>query len=173
MTHVMGDLETLDTLPTTVVLSCGLVEFDPNSGRVDTKGGITLYPSIEDQLAAGRTISEDTLIWWMKQSDVAKADWVNARRISLVEFREELQKWMSYMQDIKIWGNGSIFDIAILEHMLDYTRIPWKFYNVRDTRTLWDVHPYDKSKKGETAHTALADAIAQAKRICEVWPTSK
>ena len=171
MTHVMIDLETLDTVSSTVVLSCGMVEFDPNTKKVDTKGGITLYPSIQEQLDTGRTISESTFIWWMKQGDLAKADWLNARRLSLSDFGAELRKWFDFHQDLKVWGNGSIFDIAILEHMLDHTRIPWKFYNIRDTRTLWDVHPFDSSKKGDVAHTALQDAIDQAERVCEVWPT--
>ena len=170
MTHVMIDLETLDTSPTTVVLSCGMVEFDPNSGKVSTGHGVTLYPSIQEQFEKGRTVSESTLIWWLKRSDMAKADWLNAKRQNLNDFRESLRQWMSFMQDIKVWGNGSVFDIAILEHMLDYTRIPWKYYNIRDTRTLWDIHPYKKENKKETAHTALADAIDQAERVCEVWP---
>ena len=109
----------------------------------------------------------------MDQSDAAKDDWVKAKRKPLLEFKEDFRNWFSFKQEIYVWGNGSIFDISILEHLLEYTRIPWKYYRVMDTRTLWKVHPYDKNKKGETTHTALADAKAQAKRIIEVWPKSQ
>ena len=62
MTHVMIDLETLDTSPTTVVLSCGMVEFDPNNGKVSVGHGVTLYRSIQEQFEKGRTVSVSTLI---------------------------------------------------------------------------------------------------------------
>ena len=170
MNDVMIDLETLDTLPTTVVLSIGMVEFNPENGTIDKDGGVCLYPNLQEQLDMGRTVSGNTMEWWMKQGDEARKSTFNVRRKSVTETCGELRKFFSFMQRPMVWGNGSIFDIAILEHFMGYTQIPWKFYNVMDTRTLWRVHPYDKNKKGETAHTALEDAIAQAERVCEVWP---
>jgi|TARA_R110002110_G_scaffold241177_1_gene457460 hypothetical protein len=171
MTHVMIDLETLDTEPSTVVLSVGLVEFSPETGDVDKIGGRLWFPKLGDQLAAGRTVSESTLLWWLKQGDEARKEIYGAKRQASAEVLDEIRAQLNwYPQPTYVWGNGSIFDIAILEHWMEYTRIPWKYYNVRDTRTLWHVHPYNKEAKGETAHTALDDAIAQAERVCEVWP---
>lgn len=166
----MFDLETLDTLPSTVILSIGAVEFDPASGKVDEAGGKLWFPNVQDQIQAGRTMSWDTIEWWMKQSDAARKELIGARRTPFQETLETVRKWMSFIPEPCVWGNGSIFDIAILEHAMNYESIPWKFFNIYDTRTLWLVHPYDREKKGETKHTALDDAITQARRVCEVWP---
>ena len=46
-TDVMIDLETLDKLPTTVVVSIGIVEFNPEKGAVDVERGLCLYPDIQ------------------------------------------------------------------------------------------------------------------------------
>ena len=171
MTHFMFDLETLDTLPTSVVLSIGAVEFDPKAGTVNEKNGLLLFPSIQEQIDSGRTISAETLIWWVGQSDAAKTDWVKRSRKKVGWCCDAVRKWVGtpYPKP-KVWGNGAGFDITIMESFFNYTAIPWKFYNIRDTRTLWDIHPYDKDKKGPVAHTALDDAIAQAERVCESWP---
>jgi hypothetical protein len=74
-----------------------------------------------------------------------------------------------------VWGNGATFDISILEdayRQLDL-EIPWKFWNVRDCRTVKDMYEsarggYEK-KSGGTLHHALDDAKFQAQYICDMW----
>lgn len=66
MTHIMCDLETLDTATTACVLSIGLVAFDPNSGVINDRF-YAAFPRAQ-QLKVGRTISDATLTWWMDQS---------------------------------------------------------------------------------------------------------
>tara|TARA_R110000803_G_scaffold158426_1_gene222702 strand:+ start:698 stop:1216 length:519 start_codon:yes stop_codon:yes gene_type:complete len=170
MSQVMIDLETLDTKPSSVVLSIGAVEFNPETGEVFKETGYEMFPDIQEQLDAGRTISASTLLWWMGQGDEARGAITKARRKSVKECLEHFRWWCQKGSRCKAWGNGSVFDITMMEDLMDHTQIPWKFWDIRDTRTLWDIHPYDKNKKGETAHTALEDAIAQAERVCEVWP---
>lgn len=173
MTHIMFDLETMDTEPSTVILSIGAVEFRPEEGIVDKKGGKLWFPAIGEQLEEGRTISESTLIWWLKQGEDPRREVYGARRSSKKKILEELQTWILWLKTpLYVWGNGSIFDIAILEHWMNYTKIPWAYYNVRDTRTLWHVHPYDKNEDliQDVPHRALEDAIGQAEKVCEVWP---
>ena len=172
-TDVMIDLETLDKVPTTVILSIGIVEFNPEKGAVDVERGLCLYPDIQEQIDAGRTISASTLEWWMKQSDEARKSTFNVRRKSINETCETVRNFFSFMDRPKAWGNGSVFDITIIENFMEYTKVPWKFWDIMDTRTLHRLHPFDKTKQGEIAHTALEDAIAQAERVCEVWPKKK
>lgn len=171
MAHFMVDLETLDTRPSTVILSIGAVEFDPETKTVKKESGLLLFPEIDEQLEAGRTVSGSTFLWWLRQEKEARREIYGARREKKNVILERFTKWLMTQEGAEYpWGNGSVFDISIMEHYMDYTRIPWKFYNIRDTRTLWHVHPFDREAKGETAHTALDDAIAQAERVCEVWP---
>ena len=52
--------------------------------------------------------------------------------------------------------------------------IPWKFWNVRDCRTVLDMYEskrggFNKSGNRAGAHNALQDAIYQAKYITMMW----
>ena len=67
---LMIDLETLDTSPYCVILTIGVVRFDPKGMGVVER--LTLKPTIEDQTDIhGRIINEDTLRWWSTQSPEA------------------------------------------------------------------------------------------------------
>ncbi|WP_265102082.1 3'-5' exonuclease [Yersinia proxima] len=68
-----------------------------------------------------------------------------------------------------VWGNGSIFDITILESWFASVdvAVPWEFGNVRDVRTVVDLSPLnvkDFIREG-VHHNALDDAIHQAKYV--------
>ena len=69
--------------------------------------------------------------------------------------------------DVKVWGNGSVFDISILDKWFDMLGMnaPWKFWNVRDVRTVVDImniNPKEFSFDG-IKHNAIDDAIHQVK----------
>lgn len=70
MTDLMIDFETLGQDPSTCVISLGAVFFDPDTGQK----GPTFYMAfeIDEQIKKGRTITGDTLKWWMNQSGAAK-----------------------------------------------------------------------------------------------------
>tara|TARA_R110000751_G_scaffold104357_2_gene199826 strand:- start:2477 stop:2998 length:522 start_codon:yes stop_codon:yes gene_type:complete len=173
MTDVMIDLETLDTATSTVILSIGIVNFDPNKGSIDRPGGMLIFPDVQEQINSGRTVSWDTVKWWMEQSEDARSELTKAERMPCEEINSAISAWFMGKRDYRVWGNGAIFDISIMENFLGKGKIPWKFWNVRDTRTFHMNFPYDKSRKTEVAHTALQDAVSQAERICEVWPMLK
>lgn len=71
MTHVMIDCETLSLDPNAVVVSIGLVRFDPRDFAIGSVCEWNL--NIQEQLDAGRQISGSTLQWWMRQSETARA----------------------------------------------------------------------------------------------------
>lgn len=54
-THAMIDIETLDTVPSSVVLSVGAVKFDP-FGSQEPHAKTLWRPSVDEQLADGRSI---------------------------------------------------------------------------------------------------------------------
>ena len=62
----------------------------------------------------------------------------------------------------KVWGHGSAFDMVILEHACRQIQqaVPWDYYNVRDTRTLYDLT--DAELPNFSGHHALYDAMKQA-----------
>ena len=137
MQELQIDFETLGTDPDTVVISVGAQFFD-----LETK---TLGPSfhmafdISDQLKKGRSITPETLKWWMSQSDAAKKVFHAKARPT----QEVLQTFVTWAKsncgkkNLKVWGNGVGFDISIMESLLTQfeLEIPWMYWNCFDLRT--------------------------------------
>ena len=174
LNHMMIDLETMGTTPDSVVLSCGAVMFDPESGVVMDKLSKHWVLQIQNQLDAGRVISGDTLKWWIGQSDEAIRSWNKGEGscANLVEFRENMDTYWCRSKAKYVWSHGSIFDVAILENMME-GQTPWKFWDIRDTRTLLHAAGIDQGLRDyrdkSSHHNAEADAIAQATAICDAW----
>jgi hypothetical protein len=163
MAHIMLDMETLDTAPTTVILTIGLVKFDPRGSGVIEK--LELRPTIDEQTDTfGRSISDDTLRWWSTQSAEAINESMGDQdRISYKECMEKLYKFCWNQQ--AIWSNGAGFDVVVAENAfreLDM-RIPWPFWTIRDCRTIYDLAGVSLKDDGHvTTHKAVEDAERQA-----------
>lgn len=165
MNELMIDLETLGTGPDTIVISLGAVFFDLDAGKL----GATFYMAfdIEDQIKIGRSFTADTLKFWMNQEGAAKKVFhEQAKPTKLI--LDLFAKWVkdnSMKSKVKPWGNGSHFDISIMESLFHDFGIecPWLFYNVMDVRTLRRfLANNEKIPKPGTNHHALDDAKTQA-----------
>jgi DNA polymerase III epsilon subunit-like protein len=161
--HAMIDLETLGTNPSAVVLTIGGVKFDPNKIS-DTYSEFYYRFDVDEQTTMGRTIDDATLEWWSKQeASVVEEALGDHNRTSVQEVMSALNKWSVGVD--AFWCQGASFDIPILENMfrqLDH-HIPWAFWKVRDSRTLFQIMPTDPRKEIEfEAHNALEDAKVQA-----------
>ena len=87
-------------------------------------------------------------------------------RVAMDTFIESLPKWMVGV-DV-LWGHGYGFDITIIEDMCRQCSkpIPWNFWQVRDSRTLFACLKEDPRKAMQSdLHNALADAYFQAKSV--------
>ena len=163
----MIDLEALDTTPNCVILTIGAVLFDPKGNGIIDK--IELRPTIEEQTEIyNRSISEATLDWWTMQSrDALEEAFGETDRISFRESMEKLYKFC-WNRDC-VWSNGAAFDIVACESAMrntlsDYPNpIPWPYYNVRDTRTIYKLAGVSlKDDNYITTHKAVEDAERQA-----------
>lgn len=105
--HVMIDLETMGTTPDSAIVSIGAVVFDPRYGIVTDN---TFYMEL-DWEGQNRNINQDTVDWWSKQTDEAKAAHYGLDELD--EALTLLAQWLP--NDAKVWGNGSTFDISMLE----------------------------------------------------------
>lgn len=161
--EIMIDMETLNTTPDTVILTIGAVLFDPKGQGVVER--LELRPTVDEQTDDyNRTISDDTLRWWSEQSPEAIEEAMGDR--DRIPFKECMEKLYQFCWNRKaVWSHGAIFDINIAENafrQLDM-RIPWSFWNVRDTRTLYDVTGVSLKDGGHvTTHKAVEDAERQA-----------
>lgn len=164
---IMIDLETLDVRPQCVILTIGVVRFDPYGSGVAEK--FTLKPTIEDQTELyNRTINDETMAWWAQQTPEAQAEAFSEQdRIPLRDCMEIIYKicWNRRA----IWSHGAPFDVVICEDAMRQTLtdrpnpIAWPFYVIRDTRTLFEIAGVSLKDGGHvTSHTAADDAERQA-----------
>ena len=165
MADIMIDIESLDTTPDCVILTIGAVLFDPKGQGIIDK--IEIRPTIEDQTEIyKRSINEATLEWWSKQSPEAIEEAMGDRdRVSFKEAMDQLYKFC--WNQGKPWSHGAPFDIVVMEHAWRQLSqlSPWPYYNVRDTRTLFDITGVslkDKKYATKTTHRAVEDAEHQA-----------
>jgi len=163
--HVMLDKETLDTTPSAVILSIGAVRFDPDTDEIDDEGFYASI-SIDSNLEAGRTISESTLMWWMRDEQAAARSVYFEPKQTLSDALLGFVDWFGAAEFI--WSNGASFDIPMMSHALKGAGMeqPWEFYNERCVRTYKNLPGMKNIKVENTAkHNALFDAIAQAKLV--------
>jgi DNA polymerase III epsilon subunit-like protein len=165
--HVMIDLETMGTVPESAIVSIGAVLFDPRYGQVSNE---VFYAEL-DWEEQNRWVDPLTEEWWSTQNSKAKMALHGIE--DLEETLTEFSHWLP--NDAKVWGNGATFDISLLEHAYRQLSlpIPWKFYNVRDCRTVLDMYESKRGgfnkKSGGTLHNALDDAKYQASYITMMW----
>jgi hypothetical protein len=141
--------------------------FDPaESGIIDT-----LYVRLtwQDQIDAGRTVSEHTIRWWLQQDDAARQA-LEGESVSLRGALVALTKFYIARDCGRLWANGPSFDVSILDHAFAHDGMltaPWKYNAARDMRTIRDLVPPDFGDDIPlaTAHNALDDAVWQARYV--------
>ena len=166
---VMLDIETLSQHPDSVILTIGAVKFDPY-----TEGslGDALYirPDVDEQLERGRTYSEDTIEWWGTQPDDVREEALGTEgRISVEETQRQLNKFLVGANNI--WTQGPVFDICIIENLYRQYGwpIPWNFWQISDSRTLFKVHGDPRDKNRASLHNALEDCVSQAEAVQKIY----
>ena len=161
---VMLDIETLSTRPESVVLTLGAVKFSPWASDVNTDDGLYVRVNVDEQLESGRHVQQDTVDWWGKQAeDVREEALGDHNRTDVEEFLNQLNKFVVGADNI--WCQGPAFDIVILEDMFrQYDHhVPWPFWKIKDSRTLFGIMPSDPRKEIKfAAHNALEDCKVQA-----------
>ena len=170
---IMLDLESLGTRPDCAILTLGAVKFDPYTP--DAFGdSLYLRIDVDEQLALGREVQQDTIDWWGRQAaDVRDEALDPAGRVSLDTLYKDLNRFCVGAENI--WCQGPAFDIVILENI--YRQMgwptPWQFWQIRDSRTLFGVHgdPREKGKAG--LHNALEDCVSQAQGVQEIYRSLK
>jgi hypothetical protein len=166
----MLDCETWGTVPGCAVRSIGAVAFTLSGPEPSPEK--TFYANIDTHscLYARLHIERGTAEWWQCQSQSQKArDDLKQGAKPLAEVANDFAQWcraLPPVNDLKVWSQGANFDPNIWEAAARAVNapIPWKYYNVRDTRTLYDLAQFDTlsiPRRG-TYHNALDDARHQA-----------
>lgn len=176
MINVMIDLETLSFGHNAVITNIGACEFNITTGYIEDTFQRTI--DWQSSLDAGHIVDSDVLHWWFNQSKKAQAEMLGIGD-HLHEVLQEFKEWLP--DGCCVWGNGPSFDITKLEVAYEkwsgIDSVPWKFYNVRCVRTMrmlteGIVDRNDIPFEGEK-HTALADAVWQAKYVSKMYKALK
>lgn len=168
----MIDLETMGTRYDAPVVAIGAVFFNPDTSEL----GESFYANIdlEDACRFGKATG-GTIAWWLRQSDAARGALTRPGSTSSAAFSAFRAFVESHTREPVVWGNGATFDISILEFAFPATTgrdAPWKFWNVRDCRTVKDLAaPFDieVGPLAGVAHNALDDAKHQAGWVSAMW----
>lgn len=160
-THLMLDIETLGTRPGALILSAALVRFNDEAHT-------SVNLSIPEQQTLGMEIDPATAEWWRNQDPMA---WQMATQnaIPVAAALAHLSAWYAWAAggaDALIWCHGATFDAPLLEALYRRADLvaPWRFWEVRDTRTLYDLASVNvKDYAVPPPHVALNDAIRQVR----------
>jgi len=163
MSSLMIDIETIGVAPAATILTIAAQAFDPfGDGYYPQQ----YYARITLESQEDRTIDQGTLDWWATQPTAAREEAFNEQgRIPLDQALDELGKliWTSKF----LWCQGPTFDCTILEHAYKSLgkSIPWQYYKVRDSRTVFSLWP--DLQKPATSHHALEDCRRQIRLLQE------
>lgn len=167
----MIDIETLDTRPTAVILSIGVVPFDIETGEVSPD---TYYVSLDHfgQEKNGRTVSLETVLWWSQQDDYVRCTALaGGERLSDALFQVEEFIIRHSVHRRRVWANSPHFDLGILNHAMKYD-VPWEFWNERDVRTYCNisepVRDMISELKLKSTHHPIDDCLVQIEKVCAV-----
>jgi hypothetical protein len=161
--HVMIDLETMGTRPDAPIIAIGAVAFDGDAIRREFYANVDLGSSVN----SGAQIDASTVMWWLKQSDAARAALTEGEAYSLVGALTELSNWIDWGPIKGVWGNGATFDNVILRQSYVRTAVPcpWPFWQDRCYRTVKSMYPDVAMVRSGTHHNALDDARTQAEHL--------
>lgn len=170
MEHIMLDLETMGNGPDAAIVAIGAVAFDLTTGKLGDE--FLAQVSLESAVANGGVMDPSTVLWWLRQSDAARAAFTTPS----IALPMALDLFTFWIQDkapqdkVKVWGNGSEFDNVILAGAYRRAQkpLPWQFWNNRCYRTIKGLHPTRKLTRTGIHHNALDDARSQALHLCEL-----
>ena len=164
--HIMMDLETYGTAPGSVLRSIGAVVFELEREEV----GAEFYRNIDKVscLNIGLGVDAATEAWWALQDRAVEAGLLIDPR-SIVDVIAEFHTWFVEAGGTHVWCQGANFDeplwgAAVRAFGRGMVKVPWKFWNVRDTRTVYELAGFDPRSvvRVGAAHNALDDAKFQA-----------
>lgn len=166
-THMMVDIETLDTAPSAVVLELSTVIFTDSPGIKQTSPATYIFDR-NHQASVGRTVSQDTLDWWdekLSNKSYAPQDKIylelllNNKSVNItpkeahIALTESLKQVTGY-----IWCKGASFDFPIIKSFFASFGLSDPFSDNKNYRKQMDLRTYetiarDMGFSGYTTHS--------------------
>ena len=163
MNKVMLDLETMGNGTNAAIIAIGAARFDAGEITDEFYTVVDLASSV----SAGLEMDASTVLWWMQQSDDARKQF-EREGVTLKDALKQFADWIG--EGAEVWGNGAVFDNAILSNAYRKCGMeqPWKFWNDRCYRTVKNMHPDVKLERIGVYHNAVDDAKSQADHLMRI-----
>ena len=160
---LMVDCETLDIGERPVLLSIGAVVFNDQQILHYFDAGISTESTTDFD------VSQDTLDLWSEQSLAAREQAFSGTE-NIKDALIRLVNFYTQHECTEIWSKGALADIRWINNALSHFDIdrPWKFYKEFCFRTLLKSVPQFEIPFTGTPHSALDDAIHQAKQFIHI-----
>lgn len=173
--HIMTDIETLGKRDGATIFQIAAAAFDIKTGELKETINLKMDIAKERNLK----VYGDTLKWWLNTDKELLAKLLNEGTLTEVEMLNEFYCWIKSLgNNIKLWGNGILFDNMKLKLKMESLNIPYpiSYKNDRDVRTILDLasavsglteNEIKKSIKNENevAHDALDDVRSQVRLV--------
>lgn len=164
----MLDIETLSTKNNALILTIGAIKWD-RKGAIREKIDMNKFYkriNIESSKKLGLDIDENTLLWWKKQNEEVRFDAFENKE-DRIDLEDALKQFIEWYGNAKcVWANGDDFDCVIMNNAFEICNLtpPWKFWETRDVRTLYDIgniKNYMLNKLKLKQHNAIDDCYKQ------------
>lgn len=167
--HIMVDLETFGTESNSIILSISAMAFDPRTGDVLNDNYFDSHINVDSCVDVGLSFDPNTVFWWMEQSEIARKKIIEGQKNSsstLYTTLTSFSRWInSFGFDVYIWGNSPRFDLGLLQCAYNKCKIkiPWKYSNELDVRTIIRFAPEIKKNEINTgvSHSGIDDCEFQ------------
>lgn len=168
----MLDLETLSSKNNAAIVAIGAVEFDPMSNELGEKLHLLVNPDGVEEL--GFHISGSTFLWWLGQSEEARAAIIKAGGAADIGYALTcFSNWVAEVcpEGMYLWGNGADFDNAILgnAYKVMCRKQPWSYGKNRCFRTMKGIFQNLEPERQGVHHNALDDACHQARWLQAIF----
>lgn len=167
LNNVMIDVETLSTRPDAVIIQIAAVKFEFKSDKTEN---FVANCSMKSSIELGLHTDKATLDWWKEQPpEVLKS--ILKDTIPISDSINQFIDFVSPSKDMVFWANGMNFDYPVIEstcRALDVP-VPWKYWNLRDTRTVYSIFGLDwrNYPRIGSYHNAIDDCLTQIKALKE------
>jgi len=175
---LMVDIETLGTGVDATIFQISAAIFDITTGKVSAS-----FNELADISKGDLNADGGTLQWWLSTDKELLNTLLNKGTLSPDELLKSFYEWIESMRlinhkDFYFWGNGILFDNAMIKHQFEKKGLNYPVYyrNDRDVRTIVElasqklnisVNDLKKQFDDEslTKHNAMDDVTYQIKLV--------
>ena len=157
--NIVVDVETLSLESDAAIISIAAVPFNPVVDELNSFDVFQVRPEGASEPLSefyevvnatscalhGMRIDMDTVSWWSKQGEMAKAELLSRQPLNIGAAMNAFHNYLegmkkAYDADIVMWSQGSDFDFPIIANaynkVLKGTRLPWDYRDKRDARSI-------------------------------------